>query len=197
MKTRYFFLLLSLVFLISCEKEPSSDIPLNESALTLVVGDTSSCDLFDFEGCIYLFSDTGSVDINNDDVADIGFTTLDFLDDCEEFYKNCDTTMICDCWPVIYREYYVHLTSNTEIAINPDSTARKFSLSDSLSYKTSWACFAKYPLLKIDPINLQWSHNKFYLGFRNVENADTSYSWINLELLTSGFKVISWATKNK
>ena len=83
-------------------------------------------------------------------------------------------------------------------SINPDSTFSKLQACDTISFRAKWASYLKYPVLKSDPFENQWlKAGEFYLGIRKVNNEDTLYSWIHLELANAGFILKSWATKQR
>jgi hypothetical protein len=175
----------------SCDKE---NVSPNDSFL--IVGDTTDCLYYKFPNGLYFGSDTGLLNINLDSKSELRFKIISvFIDDCDEFYENCDSTEICDCWPTVYMDYVIDLFNNTDIAINKDSTYLELHELDTISANSIWSPYLKFPFLRSYPDDLGWDQlGEFYIGFRNT-NQDTTYTWLKMELVNARFLVKSLATK--
>ena len=185
MKQTLFILLTSFALIISCER---NDEPIKEVRNSfLVVGDTLNCKYVDFNPDILFDTEMDSFDINFDNKFDVEFIENSvFIDDCEEVWENCPPDAICDCWPIIYTDYIINMTNNTEIVIDKDSTLHEFYINDTISKSNIWTRHTKYPMYHRTLYDTNWSgFYELILGLRKIQNPDTLYSWLSIRIENS------------
>ena len=175
-------LFLSMFALLSCE---DNDINPNFTRYNfLVIGDTNNCNYIDYSPDLIFNSPLDSFDIDSDNVYDIKFIIDDiFIDNCDEFFENCEPEELCDCWPTIYTDYIIKLNQNIEIAIKPDSTCYKFDIGDTLSFKNQWSDHLKYSFYQRKPGTEDLEQ---IIGIRKAINNDTLLAWVTLKINNEG-----------
>jgi len=181
-----------LVAILTCCEKDSDGF---KKSSFLIVGDSINCKHMNYNPDLVFSSLVDSLDIDFDYKKDILFSRNSvFIDSCEEFLANCPPNVICDCFPNYITDYNIDLTNDIEIAINNDSTIHEFRLNDTISHKIIWTKRVKYPLYKRIDIVPYWNDSKeYYLGLKVTENSDTMYSWINIEIINTGFIIKEFA----
>jgi hypothetical protein len=183
--------LLALCFLVTilfcCEKDEDG---FTRSSF-LIVGDCLNCEHTDYDPDLHYCSWVDSLDIDRDYKKDLLFSRDSvFIDDCEEFLANCPPNVICDCFPTLYTDYNIELANDSELAIDNDSTIHEYAIHDTVSNKNQWSKNTKYPLYHRSISDPFWTGSKeYFIGIRILQNRDTLYSWINIEINDSGFVI--------
>jgi hypothetical protein len=183
MKQTYNLIIAFFFLILACEKK---DVILVRNNY-IIAGDSVDNKYINFNPDPVFNSESDSFDVNFDNKFDVSFKLNSvFIDDCEEFFANCPPEYICDCWPTIYTDYLIGLASNTEIAIDKDSSVYEFAIKDTISNKNIWSNRVKYPLYH-RTIDSYWTGSyEIILGIREIQTTDTLYSWIHIRLENSG-----------
>lgn len=176
--------ILIVLILFSCDRIDTDDLVVRNPYL--ILGNISACNVNSFRPFLRVSDD--SIDINNDLIYDFKLFTDDvYIDDCDEFYENCPPEVICDCWPIIYYDYSILNKSDIEIAMDSKyNYPLQLIEGDTINDNNFWASKYFNILFHNDAEIGEYGHwteqHEGYLGIRLVENKDTIYGWLIMEL---------------